>query len=93
MERLVAVLAQEVIQAEPQPLKNHTDMVAVLKPLPQVHTVVEPLWIICLESVENFQLPSSKKRLFGRLPSATALVKAIKNVHRQITKGLGRGIS
>lgn len=63
MEGLVAVLAQEVIQAQPQLLKHHAYMVSILKPLSQVHAVVEPLWIVGVQRVENLQLhPAGTQR-------------------------------
>ena len=56
MEGLVAVLPQEVIEAEAELLKHHAHVVPVLEPLSQVHTVVEALWVVGLQRVEHLQL-------------------------------------
>ena len=56
MKGPVAVLPQEVVEAQPQLLKDHADVASVVKPLPQVHTMVVPLLIVARQGVQHLQL-------------------------------------
>lgn len=64
LERGVAVPPQAVIEAEAQLLKGHANMAPVVEPLLESDTVVPPVRVILLQSVQHLQL--HKRHLNGQ---------------------------
>lgn len=58
VEGPVAVLLEEVVQAETELLKYHAHMTSIVEPLQQTHTVKTSLYVILVKGIQDFQLQS-----------------------------------